>query len=160
MKIENQVCSLEQARRLKEMGIDAQGHFCYAHPVKEVHKGFDGETTEYMEEYKDEPELMELSTALWNGLPYCHAYTVAELGVMLDDFVNHSRRNGNGIWEAKFKPVIPHAAPHRIQDAMVATFTTHKTEAEARASLLIHLLETSWLDAEKCNERLSKFINS
>lgn len=152
MDIKNQVCSLEQAKRLKELGVKHPGYFCYAHPVKEVHKGFDGEATDYIEEYKDEPELMDLSAAMWNGLPYCHAYTVAELGVMLDDFVGHSNGDNSRKWIAKFKPSAL-AARLTEKDAN-GIDTICETEAQARAGLLIHMLETGWLDAEKSNDRL------
>lgn len=153
MKIENQVCALKQAKRLIELGVYAPSVFVYFKAPNHSGIVLGGM---YMRH-------------IWilTGIAYeeedvniTPAYTVSELGAMLDDFLSFARRNGSGIWEAKFKPVIPHEAPHRIKDAMVATFTTHKTEAEARASLLIHLLEIAWLDAEKCNERLSKFINA
>lgn len=154
MDIKNQVCSLEQAKRLKELGVKHPGYFCYAHPVKEVHKGFDGEATDYIEEYKDEPELMDLSAAMWNGLPYCHAYTVAELGVMIDDFVSHARRIDYG-WEVRFKQRIPPEKEKFVSTLELnGTFITRATEAQARGHLLIYLLETGWLDAEKSNDRL------
>lgn len=153
MKVQNQVCSLEQAKKLIELGVYAPSAFVYFKAPN--HSGI-ALGNMYMRHIR----ILTGSAYEEKDVNITPAYTVAELGTMIDDFVNHSRRNGKGEWEAKFKPVIPHAAPHRIQDAMVATFTTHKTEAEARASLLIHLLETNWLDAEKCNERLSKFINS
>lgn len=148
--IENQVCTLEQAKKLLDLGIDAPSVFIHFKAIS--HAGF------VPRDFKQK-HIWALTGASYyeDEIKFTPVYSVAELGVMLDDFVSFARRNGNGVWEAKFKPVIPHEAPLRIQDAMVATFTTHKYEAEARASLLIHMIETGWLDAGKCNERLFAF---
>jgi hypothetical protein len=150
--IEKQVCALEQAKKLKELGVEAPSAFIHFKAIS--HSGF--VPTDFKQKH-----IWALTGAYYyeDEIEFTPVYSVAELGVMLDDFVNLTRRNGNGIWEAKFKPIIPHeAASKRLQDAMLATFTTHQNEAEARAELLIHLLEGSWLDAGKCNNRLLKFM--
>ena len=77
MKIENQVCTLEQAKKLKELGVTAEPLFWYVIDIDPItpldiiqkwqHSNFD-----QCEKY--------------------HAFTVAELGVMID--WNHVSQSG------------------------------------------------------------------
>lgn len=75
MKLENQVCSLEQAKKLKELGINQESEFLYftGHYV--------GNTTSYDLGWRGEFLSRDGETPL--DQPHIAAFTVAELGVML-----------------------------------------------------------------------------
>jgi hypothetical protein len=135
MKLELQVCTLEQAQRLYDLGIEQTGNaFNWIFDSGMKWKLFpDGY-------YNLEEE----------GIEVFAAYTVAELGVMLpygyvtviDEHINGDRCFTNWHYEG--------------DDLEIATGAKDAfgTEAEARAALLIHLLETGKTTAEEVNNRL------
>lgn len=118
MKIENQVCTLEQAKRLKELGV-AQDSLFY-HWLD-----YDG--------YKHACVRMEK----WNNgrQPDCSAFTVAELGVMLQGCESYTRKSDrNDYWYI-----------------YLDKYEHFKTEAETRAALLIYRLERGAITAAEVN---------
>jgi len=123
VKLEDQVCSLELAKRLKELGVKQESHFYHIKERAEwrlwpyTSPGFS------LEGIREHPrEDWEVYSA----------FTVAELGDMLP----------KGFYQTFF-----------VEDGVVVgrpdfkvlenTFTTEKetTEANARAQMLIYLLE-------------------
>lgn len=128
MQLEKQVCSLEQAKKLKELGIvQSQMTFCF---VSEKGKEYE---LEFADGYS------------WSDYP-CYAgykfqdaaFTVAELGQMLGPgkscVFTGEYWTTEGIWGIGI---------------------IGNTEAECRASLLIHLCENYKDDVKKFNERLA-----
>lgn len=117
MKIEQQVCTLEQAKRLKELGIEQRSIFYH----------FGGKVT----------------NVAW-GNDYFAAFTVAELGVML--LSDCKTQIISGYWSASF---------HSLNNKSYyeSGFTT---EAEARAAMLIYLLENNLTTASSVNTRLKE----
>ena len=119
MKLEHQVVSLELAKRLKELGVEQESLFWYSKLNGELKVKFFDE-----DDYLDISEMEVYS-----------AFTVAELGEML--------------------PVGYHtfAAGPRLEDRMYICYYTNAngdrfdyaqeadTEADARAKMLIYLLE-------------------
>ena len=115
MKLEQQVCGLELAKRLKELGVKQESYFKWQF-------SFNGGDSK-----------------IWNVFPFWHseingspkvtaAFTVAELGEMLKDckhdLPSHIR---DGQWE---------------QDAYFPDVSLPAdTEADARAKMLVYLLE-------------------
>lgn len=111
MPLEKQVCSLELAKKLKELGYPQESLYIWVDN--------EGEPKVYFDDgYRP----------AYTNLFYCSAPTVAELGEMLS-----TKENNN-----------------RIRDAFainqwVCDYETHRTlgntEADARASMLVYLLE-------------------
>lgn len=141
MKIEKQVCTLEQAKKLVQLGLYAPSAFLYFKATS--HAGIvlgDG--------YKRQIWIV-------TGVPYddeeiniTPAYTAAELikmnggnsgietGATKEDKGKFYMQTG-GFGEDN-KPV----------------FTFYESFAEASAAKLINALENEWLDVETCNSRL------
>jgi hypothetical protein len=72
MKIEDQVCTVEQAKKLKELGVDNDSYFSYI--------GDDTPET-YWQIYSDQEGRTEVGSGWYQQrLP---AFTVSELGLML-----------------------------------------------------------------------------
>lgn len=123
MTLEKQVCNLDLAKRLKELGVKQEGHFSWyevEHYQGEQESAFDAFVKLV------EPTLDKLA-----GMhDICSAFTVAELGEMLKEHVNgieYGFSHGSTDW---------HVYIEKIDDEIFAN-----TEADARAKMLIHLLE-------------------
>lgn len=114
MTLENLVCSLESAKRLKELGVP-QGSFFYWH---------DGTTIIY----PDYQPNMNRSIS---------AFTAGELGEMLPCFIY---KNGSG-YLACTKHPNSYKISYGIGEEWIQKEA--ETEAEARAKALIYLLENS-----------------
>lgn len=142
MKPEQQVCTLEQGRRLKELGITGCSLFYWvdltAYGKKMAPNGY---------------EIMPHDEATHESKGCCftdfdttfNAFIVSELGQMCNS-ETCTMRTGTEMseyanWEWQ----------HQGNDQALGLFNT---EAEARAALLIHLLETNHLTAEEANKRL------
>ncbi len=126
MNIEDQVCSLELSKRLKELGIKQESYFIWAKnnliPRLSIHN-------------LDKHELFE---------PYiCAAFTVAELGEMLpcslqaetasrNNSILEINKNLNNHW------LLAYAANPNLPPLICII---DDTEANARAKMLINLLE-------------------
>lgn len=151
MKLEQQVCSLELAKKLKALGVKQESLFYWSEHDKEgpciLFEPIAGRAEPY--------------TAFWY-LSYS-AFTVAELGEMLphtvrafnprtrseDNYYLHywSLPDGTGWY-------IEYHTPHRkTRFGSDATHCAHweeaDTEANARARLLIHLIENNLLPTNK-----------
>lgn len=142
MKLQNQVCSVEQAKRLKELGVNEKTFFSW--------------------ELNYEPEPRLVVSVDWNEINHLSAYTVAEFGIMLPHpdnltvlggFVYMSQcdiSSNDGmpwycIWEYD---------TDKEERGMRREIISGKTEAEARAAMLIYLLEYNIITAEEVNEHL------
>ena len=122
MKLENQVCSLENAKKLAELGVKVVGIFSWRSP---------------MAPQMDKPA--DYVNVQWTGpkpkrtdIP---AYTVAELGEMLPAF--ESGPTKEGFWVAS------------DGEAEMSEYLTATTEADARALMLIYLIENGHVKAEE-----------
>jgi hypothetical protein len=160
MKIENQVCLLEQAKRLKELGVAQTGLFTYnQHSYKIAGAAEDGFWSVLMKRTSDS---------------FYSAFTVAELGVMLPDYLPNTGNLEIGkagtdhfninrtvnkwwynvsywTWETK---------ETRSGDIYLSRKDLHlqqkDTLAQAMGEMLIFLLENNLITAEEVNERLCK----
>lgn len=153
MELSKQVCSLEQSKRLKELGVSCKTLFYWSDCSK-----------------PREPEIFELTYQSYTSkcgwkeeVNYYPAFTVAELGVMLpqnfedgsfitmrvnEEWIdlNNEREYMRGRW------II-----HPINDDSVSdNIPDYTTEAEARAAMLIYLLENNLTTAQEVNERLTQ----
>lgn len=135
MKIENQCCSLEQAKRLKELGVDGISFFRHQH-------------------YPETKYRIEAQHITWGdnratdpGETFS-AFTVAELGEMIGEN-GFSKKVTH--WLGYYK--VPGNQYSQIIETPKKDFDT---EAQARAEILIHLLENKLITASEVNDRLNK----
>lgn len=139
MNIVDQVCTLEQGKKLKELGVVQHSHFAWAY-----NSFGNGET------YVDSLESIYTSDRSAFDSPeiICSAYTVAELGLMLPAY-SHSWRRNTGMFFC-----VDH-----FKDGDDVKLTKHENEAIARASLLIELIESTSGQLALTNQVLYKQQN-
>ena len=145
MKLENQVCTLEQAKRLKELG------------VSRINKD-DGESGFYW--VSDNEVLMFHKDDGFPSSKYIRAFSVAELGVALiiDDDIHFTDGRYNehlGCWESHLEKRNPDTEELETPFLLIHEARQEaETEAEARADLLIYLIENGITTSEEVNKRL------
>lgn len=125
MKLENQVVSLELAKKLKELGVPQESLF-------------------YWYDFKDGKTSLETKEARRNDCAWCNtycmsdvssAYTSAELGEMLPDNFHTFRKGDQKYWCG---------LDTRLFNIFENAWWNHEeehTEADARAKMLIYLIE-------------------
>lgn len=141
MNTEQQVCTLEQAKRLKELGIAQESEYY-----------FRGQNIWHFREVTDWPNQEQLSDLIQSGDESHHifsAYTVAELGEMLPPGYDSMRISG-------YNPDQFFWLAYDLDGKEFPANGSWKTEAQARAAMLIRLLESGKENAEKINDRLSR----
>lgn len=111
MEIEKQVCSLELAKRLKELGVKQDGYFSWTEQ-----EGYIG------------LEHWELRRAASGAHTISSAFTVAELGEMLKEKTRPIFNTSSQSWI--WSPAI------RVKYSV-----KEKTEADARAKTLLYFIE-------------------
>jgi len=135
MTLEQQCCSLELAKELKALGVKQESLFRWSRVeigTKETHRDHWGR---YFLRYDAVPRYFDDTVC---------AFTVAELGEMmlLNEIGFNAIKlidNGGGwLWEINYK---------HIGD--VAFGGSEKTEADARAKTLIHLIKNGLIDPKK-----------
>lgn len=145
MKIENQVCTFEQGFKLEQLGITAEPQNYWV---------FDGgmkwkvTPTGYF--YKEE-----------EGIEYCPAFSVAELGVMLPHKIKatYPRKDNENVFEiALYNDSHGFTIQYEnkgLHEAYAAYCRTNGSlEAYTRAAMLIHLLESGHINSEQVNQNL------
>ena len=129
MKIEQQVVSLELAKKLKELGVKQESAFYFRRHIEsdvvfgpQYTKGFP---------LKDSR----------NG--YIAAFTVAELGEMLPGSIECGFKQGQARMVLVIGKVldIDYMVSYRNVKLSPPIIVTDQTEANARAKMLIHLIE-------------------
>lgn len=127
MTLEQQVTSLEIAKRLKELGVKQESLFVWMQP-------YEDRDWEIYYDYKSSSDI------------YYSAFTVAELGEMLPDYILRGKGENNSFFQFDFdkggrKYDVRYA--HWIEDNQLETdFEVRgSTEADARGKMLIYLLE-------------------
>ena len=125
MKLKDQVCSLKLAKKLKKLGVKQESLFYYQGLLKEI-KAEKGFIINFMK-VLGAKEIENVS-----------AFTVAELGEWFRDnypiYIDQETVTVGGFWRIDFG-----------DQQMV----TAKTEANARAKMLIYLLENKLLKEGK-----------
>lgn len=139
MKLENQVCSLALARKLKKLGVKQEGLYYYS-IIGCLH-------------CKSPYTLPQLLTRENNK--NCSAFTVAELGRMLPKYLmgmwikdwymdsyktKHNKDKHTVLELTCHKDYIGYNAVNEWCPTKIQVFN-EKTEANARAKMLIYLLE-------------------
>lgn len=136
MRLEDQVCSSELGKKLDSLGIKQDSNFCWVRPWKK-------------DRYEEDQELELILTERYrlNGRNGISAPTVAELGEMLPEKVN-----GFSLWFQKYDGMFYVAYYEDAHtDCAETRFDTflEKNEADARAKMLIHLIERGLVKTEK-----------
>ena len=130
MKLESQVCSLELAQKLKELGVKQESLFYHCAGHIWFMTDFDGSRSDGARCRKG--IFIEKQTV--------SAYTVAELGEMLKMGMHRSGMSADEKWVCSFMPLNSTRTDGK-EDEYVEQEAT--TEADARAECLIYLLENS-----------------
>jgi hypothetical protein len=148
MQIEQQVCSLELAKKLKELGVKQESYFIWVMSIDSPQDGYkDGEyklttfqspfvntVTNYYAAGRDNPKY-----------PMFSAFTVVELGEMLPQIIK--------IKETKYQLFISVALDKQFfvvyvneedyEDNAPFPIIMRHNEADARAEMLIYLIENN-----------------
>jgi hypothetical protein len=138
MKLEDQLCPLEHARRLKELGA-AQQSLCYYSDKGVVLKTLLG----FIPLREEQGDVR----SMWKDLDtssFIAAFTVAELGVALPPSLEAVDLTTEKSEEMNFVSY----------PGLKTTFG--KTEAQARANMLIWLIENKYATVREINGRLAE----
>jgi hypothetical protein len=130
--LEKQVCSLDLAKRLKELGVKQESLFYWCKENKENPRFF------IAEGYQEE------------DLRICSAFTVAELGEMLpynlDDRLLKLAKCIDGSWFVYYEAIINMGLPNpRYINARRIYDQEAQTLADACAKMLIYLFEQKFV---------------
>lgn len=151
MELEKQVCSLELAKRLKELGVKQESLFYWRltyHTSESFNAGIrvkrEGIFGDYGLEYLPKPRYTTADVK-WNEADLSKlyetevsAFTVAELGEMLPEGITTYCTNIGGKWGWKSFYIITTA---------ISVVEIFDTEADARAKMCIYLLENKLIEA-------------
>jgi len=114
MKLEDQVCNLDLAKRLKELGVQQRSLFYWQFWPERP----DDVMVRYVKDMSSHREVQSVS-----------AFTVAELGKMLP-LIYVTWQDSVGVWLCK-----------KISEGAGTQFSHEDTEVNARAKMRIYLLE-------------------
>lgn len=171
MKLQNQVCTLEQAKKLKELGVSQDGYFTWAIGIC-----FDENEKEVEFPVLLRPDNGEFDFVSVDSLPdhleteygfdtkaECSAFTVAELGVMCHDdhdvyaaSVYYSNHLGCWMWqimEQMHDEFEGNGIPWKVTHS---DYGEYDSEAETRAAMLIYCIENNLFTVEEVNKRLTQ----
>lgn len=157
MKIENQVCSLEQAKRLKELGVVQHSAFYH---YKQIVNGV-SEVRIYPLFHEDfgrhaKNESLDRALSGDSKNEIYSAFTIAELGIILPhNFISHRHdpKVSDNYWVVKLDynsecDVCAQAHP------TIHFNSESQTESCSRAAMLIYLLENGTVTADDVNATL------
>ena len=132
MTLEQQVCSLELAKKLKDLGVKQESYFRHVR-------------------LSDKPDLTEdwyiLDRKPTDYIEIVSAFTVAELGEMLPDNFHTYRKGGDKQYWCGMDIKL-----YYIKDSDWWNHEEAPTEADARAKMLIYLLENNLTPASQEKE--------
>jgi hypothetical protein len=159
MKLENQLCSLERAKRLKELGIIQESLFFWYRAPHDNGKDEYWETDEIV--YKPwfvntsfPEDECEGCTFYAHGTEQYSAYTVAELGRMLPtSLALNEGHNWSFYHRHNWKGESVGYSAYGVNSIEQGWYTK---ESESRADMLIHLLESGLITADECNKKLTE----
>lgn len=148
MKIEEQVCTLEQAKKLKKLKLSQDSYFQWkCNNVQNV----------VVE--KTMTDMIDRSLPTLNK-NYA-AFTVSELGVMLPIEVKNAYLNYRFDHMGDYH--VQYMIDNKEEQDLVLVHndflvwkTSNISEAQARATMLIYLLENNLITSEEVNNRLNK----
>lgn len=119
MIIEDQLCTLEQAKKLKELGVKQDSYF-------------------YWFEYADNNRLGAIKGSIISGEKSYSAFTASELGELLPETINEYFLhiiNAECLWVITYRHAL--GSLSELRSTMIADFNM----SNALAKMLIHLIE-------------------
>jgi len=142
MKLEQQVCSLELARRLKELGVKQESYFIWTPWLKEEFpKNHPPKTVELDEWHVLSRDTYEVKT-------HCAAFTVAELGEIINSYENIAWRAERYVYSAyghdDEDPGFQIALRKQTKNVWMVD-GKEDNEANSRAKALIYLIENKFI---------------
>lgn len=136
MKLEDQVVSLELAKKLKELGVRQDGHFDW----------YEHEGIPYVADFANR----YIDPLSGHHEKYCSAFTVAELGEMLPKKLKSEEW---GSLELVYKHDLLAYGMYQFECTFHEVWIElGDTEADARAAMLIYLIENKLVDPISSNE--------
>jgi len=144
MKLEQQVVSLELAKQLKELGVPQDSHFRWAVVESSINP-----RNYILLDFNDYMGNFYNPVYTWYS-----AFTVAELGEMLPKQIHpdgeayvsamsYGAYNGGMMWGCNYFSFLNHKTFHS---------ECAETEADARAKMLIWLIENKYIDLKQGNK--------
>jgi hypothetical protein len=153
MKLEQQVCTLKQAKYLMKLGITQVGNFAWKGEICTC-RTIDKSPDELDLSESDKGRLYPIKMVEDDMCPYWIAFTVGELGLMLpNDYATTPSSyslSGQRTFHTQYYKLSMDEPSNDFQD----NHGPYINEAEARAAMLIHLLENEVITAEEVNKRL------
>jgi hypothetical protein len=134
MNLEQQVCSLELAKKLKSLGVKQESFFAWVYSPEPGREWEAHLISKDMTEYPDKPYLSQQACA----------FTVAELGDMIHNNVNEWAQGWNDSGCFYHFQYGPKGAGSMMKTPMFGnkfSALDSETEADARAEFLIHLIK-------------------
>ena len=125
MELKNQVVSLGLAEQLKKLGVNQDSYFCW----------------HYYKGLKSEAELGEFIMGMCSGI-FISAFTVAELGELLPITVKYTKNPVGYKYQAHYDTLKDDLSGELDYKRSTAS----NTEADARAKMLIYLLENKLIN--------------
>ena len=137
MELKDQVCSLKLAKKLKKLGVKQESLFWWEKSIKRAFKGKKPKTYSVLKSKKDR--------TFFANYQHYSAFTVAELGEKLPGYIDLPASIESDYlcitnktvdyWLIEYQELgIPKANP-------LKPYVKAKTEANARAKMLIYLIE-------------------
>ena len=145
MKLEDQVCSLELALKLRELGVKQDSYFYYCYS-KRCEQYFIYSQDE-LDNYDRREDLMVREYS---------AFSVAELGIILSSNKNLIIISDFSFYEGINK--VMYSCAFEILDRIEQplTETSDEKESDARSKMLIYLIENKFVTVEEINARMSE----
>jgi hypothetical protein len=146
MKLEQQVCNLELAKRLKELGVKQESLFWWVQQVDEV----PSKSGRHLPTYRPVDSWVVLDRLGEHGQKSIAALTVAELGELLPYTIDNGRQlfnlqmfkcTGNFRDESRYSLEYNSILKDKNGAYEMEVQRGDESEADARAKMLIYLLE-------------------
>lgn len=149
MHLNNQICTLEQANRFKELGLDQEdAQYYWSRPIN-AQRDFTSETMEANQAERNWTYEHDTTESIKGSVA---AYTCADIGEMLTGLeeIPSTYYSNHGVWQ--WQMLDPHTLPApRVSHHDNGEYAT---EAEARAAMLLYAIEKELITVEYCNEVL------
>lgn len=144
MKIQDMVCTLEQAKELKELGIEQVGVFSWAYDITNEQWDISHRSVESLLLTKDSNSQMAAAV-----VGYYSAFTTDELLAMLPDVILGFEFQISKIGNSYYCEYVYHSDDG---DRLMCHGAHHP--AESLAITLIHCLKQNYFTADEANKRL------
>lgn len=132
MKLENQVVSLELAKRLKELGVKQESYFFWVNDISPIRADF--KSTAPLGHAEQKAPYLTTNYGAVGKNRIASAFSVAELGELMKDYL-----------------VMTYPEPQEKKKWLCALEDAYEVEddieVEARAKMLIYLLENKLINS-------------